>query len=239
MINMGGGLFFRPYWQVLDYISPFYPFAERYIDYNINLFENPRFPFNDNSVDFFYSAHTIEHIPQEYCPNIFKEIFRCLKPGGSVRLNMPDYERMREAVKSRDKQHFLQQLHNGLSFEESVVEQIATDMLSQVSSEQIVNDYHNMEADKFADYYTGRASRDVQKENGGFHINWFTAEKLSRLLREAGYKSVYQSVPQGSKFTEFTGEGGWLTTGDFFEMKRMLGLDTTHPDRSLYIEAVK
>jgi len=239
MINLGGGLNFRPYWKILDYISPFYPFAERYVDFNIDLFENPRFPFEDDSIDLLYSAHTLEHIPQEFCQNIFNEIYRCLKPGGAVRLNMPDYDIMRVAVETNDTERFEPQTSRGLGLEEAVVEQIATAMLDDVKPDEIVDDYHKMNPTDFADYYTGRASRHVQKENGGFHINWFTDEKLSQMLRDGGFETVYRSGPQGSKFAELTGEGGWLATGDNFELKRMLGMDTTHPHLSLFVEAVK
>ncbi len=112
-------------------------------------------------------------------------------------------------------------------------------MLDEATAEEIAKDYETMSATEFADHYTERASRDVQKENGGFHINWFNAEKLSQMLRDSGFTTVYQTGPQESKFPELTGEGGILSSGDKFEMKRMLGMDTTHPHLSLYIEAVK
>jgi predicted SAM-dependent methyltransferase len=45
-------------------------------------------PFNSNSVDAFYSHHVIEHLPDlEYH---FREMFRCLKPGGVIRVGGPN-----------------------------------------------------------------------------------------------------------------------------------------------------
>jgi hypothetical protein len=41
------------------------------------------------------------------------------------------------------------------------------------------------------------------------------------------------------KFAELSGKGGWLTIGNLFKIKRMLGLDTSLPNRSLYVEATK
>ena len=41
-------------------------------------------PFRDQSVDVFYSHHVIEHFPDQFLPTHFKELFRCLKPGGFV-----------------------------------------------------------------------------------------------------------------------------------------------------------
>lgn len=49
-----------------------------------------RLPFRDNSVDVFYSHHVIEHLPERLLPFHFREMFRCLKPGGLVRIGVPN-----------------------------------------------------------------------------------------------------------------------------------------------------
>jgi len=239
MINIGGGLFFRPHWKVMDYISPFYPFARRYIDFDIDLFTNPRFPLDDGSVFCYYSAHTLEHIPQEFCENVFNEIFRTLKPGGVVRINVPDYDRMRDAVTRQDEDYFRTRLILGLSFEEAVLEQIATERVGQEAPDEVRKAYHEMSSQEFADHYTKLASRKVQIKKAGFHINWFDYEKMATMLQTAGFNQVRRCRPQGSAFPELVGEGGVLTIGDVFEVKRMLGIDTTIPEKSLYVEAVK
>lgn len=239
MVNIGGGLFFRPYWKILDYVSPYYSFPRYYIDFDVDLMTSARFPFADGTVDCFYSAHTLEHVPQEYCGNLIAEIHRCLRPGGVVRLNMPDYDKIRNAAAMRDGLYFRTTQTDGLSFEQAVVEQIASSMLSVTSSDQIRSDYETMSPEMFADHYCGRASRELQKQRGGDHINWFNFDKLGRLLKEAGFSEVYRSEPQGSRFAELRGEGGWLAHFRFFEINRMLGFDTTWPEKSLYVEAVK
>ena len=45
-------------------------------------------PFRDGSIDAFYSHHVIEHLPN-LAPH-FKEVFRCLKPGGVYRVGGPN-----------------------------------------------------------------------------------------------------------------------------------------------------
>jgi predicted SAM-dependent methyltransferase len=45
-------------------------------------------PFKDNSVDVFYSHHVIEHLPD--LDFHFSELFRCLKPGGKIRIAGPN-----------------------------------------------------------------------------------------------------------------------------------------------------
>jgi len=46
-------------------------------------------PFPDNSVDAFYSYHVIEHLPDALLPAHFRELYRCLKPGGVIRIGGP------------------------------------------------------------------------------------------------------------------------------------------------------
>lgn len=47
-------------------------------------------PFRDNTVDAFYSHHVIEHLPDIQLPSHFREMFRCLKPGGIIRVGGPN-----------------------------------------------------------------------------------------------------------------------------------------------------
>jgi predicted SAM-dependent methyltransferase len=47
-------------------------------------------PFPDNTIDIFYSHHVIEHFPDHLLPAHFKEMFRCLKPGGGFRVGGPN-----------------------------------------------------------------------------------------------------------------------------------------------------
>ncbi len=161
MVNIGGGIFLRPHWKVMDYRSPFYPFSRAYIDYDIDLFTKPRFPFADGTVRFFYSSHTLEHIPQEFCPNILAEIHRSLEPGGAVRLTMPDYDKLRRASETDNREYFSRQLSAGLTIEQAVVEQIATDQVDKASPAEVRRNFVSMTPAVFAETYCGRASREV------------------------------------------------------------------------------
>jgi predicted SAM-dependent methyltransferase len=48
-----------------------------------------RLPFRDGTVDAVYSHHVVEHLPDRLLPFHFREIFRCLKPGGIFRVAGP------------------------------------------------------------------------------------------------------------------------------------------------------
>ena len=46
-----------------------------------------QWPFDDNTVDAIYSSHLLEHLSNPMA--FFREMWRCLKPGGTVMLRMP------------------------------------------------------------------------------------------------------------------------------------------------------
>ena len=49
-----------------------------------------RFPFKDNTFDYVFSEHLIEHITYEKGLHFLEECFRILKPGGRIRISTPD-----------------------------------------------------------------------------------------------------------------------------------------------------
>lgn len=49
-------------------------------------------PFEDNSVDFIFSEHFFEHFTVDESQKIMKDMLRILRPGGVMRIAMPDLE---------------------------------------------------------------------------------------------------------------------------------------------------
>lgn len=49
-------------------------------------------PFSSNSVEVLYTSHVLEHFPRWKAQEIVKETFRVLKPGGLIRVIVPDLE---------------------------------------------------------------------------------------------------------------------------------------------------
>lgn len=47
-------------------------------------------PFKNNSVDCIYSSHTLEHLYFDDAKKLLNECFRVLKPGGLIRVVVPD-----------------------------------------------------------------------------------------------------------------------------------------------------
>ena len=55
---------------------------------------NNKLPFGDNSFDLAYSSNVIEHLDRQCVVGFLSEVYRVLKPGGTVRILTPDFERM-------------------------------------------------------------------------------------------------------------------------------------------------
>jgi predicted SAM-dependent methyltransferase len=53
-----------------------------------------RLPLSDNSAQLVYSSHFLEHIPKLQVESFLRECLRVLKPGGALRLVLPDLENM-------------------------------------------------------------------------------------------------------------------------------------------------
>lgn len=52
-----------------------------------------RLPLQDASVDVLYSCHMLEHLDRNEATNFLREAFRVLRPGGIVRIAVPDLKR--------------------------------------------------------------------------------------------------------------------------------------------------
>lgn len=97
-VNLGCGPVFvdSPEWLNLDF-SPSSSSVRR-----ANLLD--RLPLADDSAALVYSSHFLEHVPRALVEGVLQECLRVLKPGGVVRLVLPDLENLAlEYLAMRDK----------------------------------------------------------------------------------------------------------------------------------------
>jgi SAM-dependent methyltransferase len=64
-------------------------------------------PVEDDSFDYIVSIHALPEIPYTDLPKVLTELRRVLKPGGVVRLGLPDLDRGVRAYLSGDRDYFL------------------------------------------------------------------------------------------------------------------------------------
>ena len=85
-LNLGCGSCFDFDWVNLDYIKS-----------NENIIEcdlNKGIPYNNNEIDIIYHSHLLEHFSKPNGIEFLRECYRVLKPGGIIRVVVPDLERI-------------------------------------------------------------------------------------------------------------------------------------------------
>ena len=84
LVNIGCGAVFHPDWVNLD-VTPSDAAVRRW-DARSGL------PFDDRGVDACYASHVLEHLSKVEASRLLEECLRILRPGGVVRLVVPDLE---------------------------------------------------------------------------------------------------------------------------------------------------
>lgn len=84
LLNIGCGTTYHSEWVNLD-MNPARPDVRK-IDLRQGL------PFPESVADVCYSSHVLEHLEQEDGVRFLRDVFRVLKPGGVVRIVVPDLE---------------------------------------------------------------------------------------------------------------------------------------------------
>ncbi|OEU66769.1 MAG: hypothetical protein BBJ57_13680 [Desulfobacterales bacterium PC51MH44] len=64
-------------------------------------------PLADGVVDFLYSSHFIEHLFRKDAAHLLRESYRVLKPGGTIRISIPDLEYALSLYKAGEKEKML------------------------------------------------------------------------------------------------------------------------------------
>ncbi|PIE68241.1 MAG: group 1 glycosyl transferase, partial [Deltaproteobacteria bacterium] len=89
MLNLGCGATFHPDWINVDFQAR----GDKVLGYNLEL----GIPFADDSFDVVYHSHILEHFSKKRGEFFLKECFRILRPGGLLRVVVPDMENIARA----------------------------------------------------------------------------------------------------------------------------------------------
>lgn len=217
-VNVGAGSFYHPLWHNLDAPGDYYDPLCGSIDFRHDLTSGAPLPFNDRSVRLFYTSHVIEHLTDAEVSHLAAEMQRCLAPGGIVRITAPDMELQYDAYMRHDQGFWWTPSPWNNSYpdlERRFVEHFATG--SDLQPAEIKDLAERLPMDEFFDAVTKTAP------NGGpeFHRNWFTVEKLSGLLKDAGLTAKRSAYLQS----------------DDRRMRDPRYFDATCPGISFYVEA--
>jgi SAM-dependent methyltransferase len=209
-------------------------------DFDLELEPNSRLPFADASQSAVYSCHVVEHLDDQTVGRMFDECFRILKPGGRIRVETPDAERIMAAYRGRDEAflgYFRQENERNLVRERGCPAVYAADHVLilglfscfvqddrhvpvVVTQEEFDRQLAALDAEAFGKWCVSLQTAEQQQTHG--HVNVMPFGKLSRLLSDAGFVAVSQRT---------NGDSGIEKIGKI-----------ERPDRafySMYAEAVK
>lgn len=176
-------------------------------------------PFPDNSFDVVYHSHVLEHIDREVAVSLPRECRRVLKPGGVLRVVVPDLEATARAYCGA-----LDSLDNGCSDAEAERERAVNDLLEQMVRSEGAGLCQQRPLVRFIE----RIVRGDAGKSGELHRWMYDKYSLRRLLQEAEFDNIVQQQA-GSSMIE-----GW---NEFYLDIEPDG--SVYKPESLYIEAVK
>lgn len=248
--NIGAGKFSHPYWTNVDYDSDWYSANREQTLKGIHydLFSLDRLPIDDASAEVVYTSHTVEHIPNRAAANMFSEAHRVLKPGGIFRATTPNIELEYRAYKDNDRHYYYwidtysverkwKKAKFNKPLNQATIDQIFLShfagSVSTLHSDGAANRIDDAELSALfeklgfegaLDYCASRCPEEIQKKYPGNHMNWWSFDKMSRMLKEAGFSKIYLSGYGQSACPV---------------LRNTAYFDSTHPKISLYVEAMK
>ncbi len=216
--NIGAGAFKHKFWTNIDFVSDWYADQQsaggEFI--NFDLFSLAPLPIASNVAEAVYTSHTVEHVSDEACANMFREAYRILKPGGYFRMTTPNIALDLAAYRRGDRDYFYwidlyshpdicrrikTKPFNTASTQQILLFNFATHVsmlsmdtgVSKASDEEFEQVFGSMSDEAALNHFSRRCTAAAQQAVPGYHINWWTEEKAERMLREAGFTNIYRS----------------------------------------------
>ena len=197
-INIGPGKWKREGWKTLgDHTN--YGVYKYECDYTYDLTSKKPIPIDSNIVTLFYTVHVFEHISDGDIEYILKELYRCLKVYGGLRILVPDVETGYSKFKNNEQEWFYIFNKNRRDDIKNFVHMFYDGPLDKI---EFIKKYYTMEMEELFEYYTKGLKQDIK--NQGNHINWFTYKKLKQMLMDAGFDIIYKIEPNKSYYKEIS-----------------------------------
>jgi SAM-dependent methyltransferase len=183
-------------------------------DYDLDLERGRPFPFADASQHILYSAHLVEHLDHESFEHFLKECERVLAPGGAIRIETPDAERLIQAYRQREdavlcrfRENRRRDLIEKLGLPDKYLEDHLT-VLGELSNyidhrvssghipvyatrEEFDDKLNTLDLEALANWSVSLQTPE-QLASGG-HQNWMTWDKLRDQLLRAGFSRVVRA----------------------------------------------
>ena len=176
-------------------------------------------PFDAGSFDVVYHSHFLEHIDQQFAPGLLRECHRVLKPGGVLRVVVPDLELL-----VSEYQAAIQAIDTDRPAAAKLHHQAVANLFDQMVRREATG----VKAQKRWVGWVEEKIRGGSAETGEMHRWMYDRHSLGQLLLQAGFRSAQRQSAAGSAVR------GWAE----------FGLDTnddgsTYKPESLFMEAMK
>jgi SAM-dependent methyltransferase len=173
-------------------------------------------PYPDRTFDVVYHSHLLEHIDREQAPAFVAECFRVLKPGGAIRIVVPDLELLGRAyVKSLDGADPASDPEYDVTLEQMFEQMVPRTPALRRQQPLVVRILENL--------FVGDTARC-----GTLHRWMYDRFSLERLLRQAGFGDIVTLDHRASRIP------GW----ESFRLD-IEGDGSAYKPGSLYVEATR
>ena len=221
-INLGGGNWYKPGWENVDFFAD-----RRYVDYPIDLRGRQPLPIREESAELIFSSHCLEHVSDDAALFTLGECYRVLRPGGVIRVAVPDMDKALAAYRSGDDGFFDSGgvTCTGDNIENKLVNFFASYATPEYRGGPLVDPMEVRDrlsvVDKhaFAQWCVRRIPEDAQQR---IHVNAYDFTKLGDFLVRSGFGHVVKSKYRQSSVPAMRGAA--------FDVR---------PVVSLYVEAEK
>ncbi len=243
--NVGAGSFYHPYWKNIDFVSDWYKGVQKNVIHHDLMSENT-LPIQKGTAKIIYTSHTIEHIKEQSIQKLFNEVYHSLYKGGIFRITTgPDAETDFRALQLGDEnwfywdrmyikkgsyEHVYTEPPTNVSLAERWLHHVATPLSRidispssiKLNEEEILSAIDQYGFPNVLDYFCSLIDFDPKRP--GNHISWWTHEKIFSFLKNSGFKTYYRS--------------GYNQSASPL-MRHSSLFDSTHPQMSIYVEAIK
>jgi SAM-dependent methyltransferase len=243
--NVGSGGFRHPQWTNVDRVSEWYGDVQgQVVDHDLE--SDDPLPIKTGTAAIVYTSHTIEHISNKAAAKLFREARRVLRKGGVFRATTPDVKLDYQAWRRGDHDYYYwmaterhpdkwKDFYTSDPFNFSIGQKFLSHVApyltvahlhgpkERISDAELQRLFDSEPMEKVLDGLISRIDPAVHKRFPGQHCNWWSAEKLIGMLREAGFETAYQS-----------GYGQSATPA----LRDTQKFDSTHPRISLHVEAI-
>jgi ubiquinone/menaquinone biosynthesis C-methylase UbiE len=234
-----GGGFQHPCWTNIDLDRPwkddkYFPGSVEFKpekDIAHDLLSMTPIPVESSTAELVYSRFAIDRLTNEAAQYFFEEVFRILKKGGVFRIVSTNLDLDYRAYRNNDRDYFFW-LGDDFSIEQMflfhVVSQVSTKYhdknTENITDEELRELFETQGYEEVLDYCCSKCSVEIQKNNRYDHFNWWNSQKIEKMLKSSGFKTIYRSAAEQSTAPV---------------MRNEYYFDNDHIKVMMYMEAIK